>query len=66
MLVARICVDLLMGPWEALDKKAMQRLQKRELAALTPYVRGVDNRHKVSYHEVTIFTKAQKHLCAFS
>ena len=49
MVLARIVVDNTMGVFEMLDsEQSMGRLRKRELAPLTPYVKGIENKHKVS------------------
>lgn len=42
-------MDAIMGPFEMLEsEQSMARLRKREIAPLTPYVKGIENRHKVT------------------
>ena len=48
LVLCRILVDRFMGCWELLSDELMVRLHKREVAPLTPYIKGFDHRNKVT------------------
>ena len=48
MVISRVIIDVIMGPFEMLkSEESMARLRKREHAPLTPYLKGIENRHRV-------------------
>lgn len=49
MVFCRVIIDAIMGPFEMLEsEQSMARLRKREIAPLTPFVKGIENRHKAA------------------
>jgi hypothetical protein len=49
MVLCRVIIDAIMGPFEMLkSEESMARLRKREHAPLTPYLKGIENRHRVT------------------
>ena len=49
MVLSRVIIDAIMGPFEMLQsEESMARLRKREHAPLTPYLKGIENRHTVN------------------
>lgn len=49
MVFCRVIIDATMGPFEMLkSEESMARLRKREHAPLTPYLKGIENRHRVT------------------